>query len=71
MTFKKIIKSYQPNKYYSDILKNNIAQSIFEYLILTTVVAAVVLFFSKSEYFTNIKKSCDDALDRSVTEIIK
>ncbi len=71
MTFIKHIKSCHPEMDFSVILRNNIAQSIFEYLILTTVVAAVVLFFSKSANFAAIKKTCDDALDRSVTEMIK
>ncbi len=71
MTFKKNIKSCYPEKRFTGALRNYKAQSIFEYLILTTVVAAVVLFFTKSAALEKIKKSCDDALDRSVQEIVK
>ncbi len=50
---------------------NKRAQSIFEYLILTAMVCAVVLFFATKPYFTKIKTSCDDAFNRSVTDIVK
>lgn len=56
MTFKKI---------------NQSGQAIFEYFILTAMVCAVVLFFASRDSFKGIKKSCDDAFDRSVTEIVK
>lgn len=71
MTFKKNIKSFLPLKTFSEVLRKNKAQSIFEYLILTAVVAAVVMFFAKAGYFTKIKKSCEDGFKRSVEEIVK
>ena len=46
-------------------------QTIFEYFILTTVVVAVVLFFTASPYFQNIKASCEDAFNKAVEEILK
>ena len=71
MTFKKNIKSFLPLKIFSKVLRNGKAQSIFEYLILTAVVAAVVMFFAKAGYFTQIKTSCENAFKRSVEEIVK
>lgn len=68
MTFKKTNKSRDPSKI---ILAHYKAQSIFEYLILTTVVATVALLFSQTEYFVRIKQTCEDAFGRAVTEIIK
>jgi len=68
MTLIKLVKSHQPGK---KILANYKAQAVFEYLILTTVVAAVVLFFASTPYFTKIKTSCDNAFNRTVTEIVK
>ncbi|MFH1191187.1 MAG: hypothetical protein V1670_03215 [Candidatus Omnitrophota bacterium] len=68
MTFKKINKSRYPSKI---ILANYKAQSIFEYLILTTVVATVALLFSQTKYFERMKISCENAFGRAVTEIIK
>ncbi len=71
MTFKKDIISCLPKKTFTVVLRDYKAQSIIEYLILTTVIAAVVLFFANAEYFKKIYKSCDDAFKRSVEEIIK
>ena len=51
--------------------KSNKAQAIFEYFILTAVVVAVVLFFSKSDYFKGIKNSCESAFDTAVGKILK
>ncbi len=68
MTFKKINKSRYPGIIFS---ANYQAQAVFEYVILTTVVVTVVLFFSQTEYFSKIKESCNDAFSRAVTEIVK
>ena len=46
-------------------------QSIAEYIILTAVVCTAVLLFTKSTYFTGIQKSCEDAFNRSVGEILQ
>ena len=51
--------------------KSKKGQAIFEYFILTTVVVAVVLFFTASPYFQNIKASCEDAFNKAVQEILK
>jgi len=56
MTFKKI---------------NKRGQAIFEYSILTTVVVAVVLFFSTSQYFQNIRNSCQKTFNQAVEEILR
>jgi len=56
MTFKKI---------------NKRAQAILEYFILTTVVFMVVLFFSQSPYFADIKDSCETAFNNGVTQILR
>lgn len=66
MTFKKINKSHPAQRKFSEK-----AQSIFEYVILTAVVATAVLFFINTDQFKSIKQSCDDAFNRSVAEIVK
>jgi uncharacterized protein (UPF0333 family) len=67
MTFKKINKSAYPvRKKFS-----NRAQAIFEYFLLTTVVLAVVLFFSNKDYFMNIRNSCETAFNQAVGEILQ
>ncbi|MFC1657769.1 hypothetical protein ACFL1D_00070 [Candidatus Omnitrophota bacterium] len=68
MTFKKINKSIH-------------GQSIFEYCILTISVVAIVLFFTKSKFFTNpnpgpgerpgIKEICNDAFDQAVDDMLR
>ncbi len=65
MAFKKAGKSHLAQREFSD----RKAQSIFEYVILTAVVVAAVLIFGP--HFEKIKKSCDDAFNRSVAEIVK
>ncbi|MBU4251665.1 MAG: hypothetical protein KKC39_02005 [Candidatus Omnitrophica bacterium] len=65
MAFKKGDRSYLAPRKFS-VGK---AQSIFEYVILTAVVVATVLIFGP--HFDAIKKSCDDAFNRSVAEIVK
>jgi len=56
MTFKKI---------------NKIGQAIFEYFILTTIVMAVVLFFSANRYFVQIKRSCNTEFNAAVNSILQ
>ena len=46
-------------------------QSIAEYIILTAVVCTAVLLFTNTTYFKSIQKSCEDAFDRSVGEILQ
>ena len=46
-------------------------QSIAEYIILTAVVCTLVLLFTNTTYFKSIQKSCEDAFDRSVGEILQ
>lgn len=46
-------------------------QSIFEYLLLTAAVVAVVLFFVNSDFFKNIKSSCETAFNNAVEEMVK
>ena len=46
-------------------------QSIFEYFILTTVIVAVVLFFASTDYFKNIKGSCEKAFNKAAGEILE
>lgn len=58
MTFKKINRSSK-------------GQAIFEYFILTIAVVAVVLFFASSDFFTDIKASCEQAFNEGVTEMLK
>ncbi|MDD5465669.1 MAG: hypothetical protein PHP73_04965 [Candidatus Omnitrophica bacterium] len=65
MAFKKADKSHLAPRKFSD----KKAQSIFEYVILTAVVVAVVLIFGP--YFDDIKKSCTKAFNDAVTEIVK
>jgi len=66
MTFKKINKSRRVRKrfFYS-------GQAIFEYFILTAVVVAAVLFFSNSQYFRDVRSSCEEAFVQSVQEILE
>lgn len=67
MAFEKSNKSHlTPRK-----LSDRKAQSIFEYVILTAVVVAVVLFFASTPYFQRIKTSCEGAFNAAVTEIVK
>lgn len=47
------------------------AQAIFEYFILTTVVVAVVLFFTKSDFFKSVKGSCEGAFNQAVEKMLK
>lgn len=56
MTFKKYNKS---------------GQSVIEYVVLTTAVAAVVLLLATSPHFQNMQYVCDAGLDQVVQEIIK
>ncbi len=65
MAFKKANESHLARKKISD----KKAQSIFEYVILTAVVVALVLIFGP--YFENIKESCKTAFNAAVTEIVK
>lgn len=65
MAFEKTNKSHLARKKFSD----KKAQSIFEYVILTAVVVAVVLIFGP--HFKNIKESCQTAFNDAVTEIVK
>ena len=51
--------------------KSKRGQAIFEYFILTTVVVAVVLFFTNSGLFRSIKNSCEGAFNQAVEEILK
>ncbi len=55
--------------------KSKKGQAIFEYFILTTVVVAVVLFFTASQYFKDIfkdiKTSCENAFNQAVEEMLK
>lgn len=55
-TFKKINKS---------------GQSIFEYLLLTCLVVAMLFGFSQTPFFRNIRDYLSNAFDRAVLEIIK
>jgi cell division protein FtsL len=54
MTFKKI---------------NKTGQAIIEYFILTTVVLAVVLFFSQSKFYKDVNKSLTDSTNQAITNI--
>ena len=67
MAFKKISKGRLAPRKFSD----KKAQSIFEYVILTAIVVAVVLFFAATPYFQKIKTACDNAFNRAVTQIVK
>lgn len=55
-TFKKINKS---------------GQSIFEYIILTCLVAALLFGFSQAPFFKNIRGYLNDAFNRSVQKILQ
>ena len=46
-------------------------QAIFEYFILTTVVVAVVLFFTQSSFFKSVKNSCEGAFNKAVEVMLK
>lgn len=65
MAFKKASESHLARKKFSD----KKAQSIFEYVILTAVVVALVLIFGP--HFGKIKDSCTKAFNDAVTEIVK
>lgn len=67
MAFKKTDKSQIAPKKFSD----KKAQSIFEYIILTAIVVAVILIFASTPYFQKIKTACDNAFNAAVTEIVK
>ena len=47
------------------------AQSIFEYLVLTAVIAAIVLVFVDNDQFKNIKESFNNAFKRSYARIVE
>ena len=47
------------------------AQSIFEYIILIAVVAAIALVFIDKTHFTNIKESFNNAFKSSYTRIVE
>jgi len=51
------------------IIRN--AQSIFEYFILTSVIAALLLTFASSDYFIKIQEAFNSAFNRSCEEIIE
>lgn len=51
--------------------KPKLGQSIFEYFILTTAVVAVVLFFTGSQYFINIRNSLQNAFTQGVEQILR
>jgi len=51
--------------------KTEKGQAIFEYFILTTAVVAVVLFFTASPLFKDVKSSCEKAFNNAVEEILK
>ncbi len=65
--FKKASKSHFAPRKFSD----KKAQSIFEYVILTAVVVAVVLIFASTPYFQRIKTACNNTFNEAVTEIVK
>jgi len=67
MAFKKINKSHLAQVKFAD----RKAQSIFEYVILTAVVVAILLIFTATPYFQQIKTSCENAFNAAVTEIVK
>jgi len=67
MAFKKTDKShFAPGKF-----ADKKAQAIFEYLILTAVVAAIILLFSAAPYFQGIQTACGKAFNAAVTEIVR
>ncbi len=49
---------------------NKQAQAIFEYFILTIVIATIVLFFTASPHFQKIKNDCEAAFDGGIEEML-
>ena len=50
---------------------NKRGQAIFEYFILTTVVVAVVLFFTNTKFFKDVQASCENAFNQAAEEMLK
>lgn len=79
------LPKWQPGFFVAELImtlkksKTEKGQAIFEYFILTTVVVAVVLFFTASKFFTNptdpkkpgVKEICEGAFNKAVEEMLK
>lgn len=48
-----------------------IGQAIFEYFILTIVMAGIVLYFLNNRHFQSIKESCEEAFNDAVEEMLE